>query len=96
MEFGVVFWVSLIAQSLVCAGFCHKLAYEKGYLHRRLIDQLDEGEVENAEELQFKTGSHYDWAIIGFFFGLFALIAAAGLPDRKTEVTWWMNKLGKQ
>ena len=28
-----------------------------------------------------------DWEIAGFFFGIFALIAAAGLPDRKEDTT---------
>jgi len=58
MEFGAIFWMSVVLHSLMFPAFCAHLAHEK-------------------------KADAFLWAILGFFFGIFALISAVGLPDKK-------------
>lgn len=78
MEFGAVFWVSVVLHSLICAGFCSHLAREKGYDSLLFGENPDAVEIPNPDALEISA-----WLLLGFIFGIFALIAAAGLPDRK-------------
>jgi hypothetical protein len=71
---GTSFYVGLLVgasiQAFICAFFCSILAVEKGF-----------GEFhDNGVPVQPQK-----WAFAGFLFGIFAIIAAAGLPDRKYQ-----------
>ena len=74
------FWVLLtIFHSFVCGYFSWMLAYEKGY------------DNDAKKRIGHKLRREEDWPLlpkwflIGFFFGIFALIVAAGLPDRRAH-----------
>ena len=68
---GIGFYVVLwIIQGIICGCFCSKLAVAKGFL-------------DGEQEIQPDHAT--SWAMAGFFFGIFALIAAAGLPDRRAH-----------
>ena len=71
---GSGFYVGLLAgviiQAFICAGFCSNLAAAKGF-----IDRDPHGRPYEVQS----------WAVAGFLFGIFALIAAAGLPDRRAH-----------
>jgi hypothetical protein len=55
------------------------LAYEKGY--DKMMQKTGLGTNWREEDLPLWP----KWFLIGFFFGIFALIAAAGLPDRRAH-----------
>ena len=80
MDFVVVFWVSAVFHSFICAGLCSYLAREKGYdsllFGKNPVDR-------HSSEGYYRPLRISVWLLLGFLFGGFALIAAAGLPDRK-------------